>query len=185
MSKLKSNVYRLVVISCSLVVASAAAQVKSNSAIVKDFNDRINKYESLKKNQSIPNKQSNSAEVVTKEKHQAAQKLQNARPAARQGDIFTPAIAAYFKRQIQATLHGPGGTKVQQSLRHAEPLPAVHLQVNERYPQNLPLQSTPPTLLQNLPQLPKGLQYRVVGSTLLIYDEASNLIVDLIPGAVA
>jgi len=167
------------------VLTAAAAQVADKSTIVKDFNDRINKYESLKKNQSIPNKQSNSAEVLTNEKQKAAQKLQNARPAARQGDIFTPAISAYFKRQIQATLHGPGGAKVQQSLRHAEPLPPVHLEVNERYPRNLPLQSTPPTLLQNLPQLPKGLQYRVVGSTLLIYDEASDLIVDLITGAVA
>lgn len=161
------------------------AQTHADSVLLSDFNSRIGKYESLKKSQSLPKKQSNSAEVVNKEKHQATQKLQKARPAARQGDIFTPSIAAYFKRQIQKTLHGPDGAKVQASLKRAEPLPTIHLEVNERYPENLPLQSTPPTLLQNLPQLPKGLQYRVVGTTFLIYDLDANLVVDLIPGAVA
>jgi hypothetical protein len=163
----------------------AVAQPRSDSTVLSDFTTRINKYESVKKAQSLPSKQSNSALAVTKQKQQAMQKLQNARPAAHQGDIFSPQIAAYFKRQIHKTLHGPNGSKVQASLKRAEPLPTVHLVVNEKYPEGLPLQSTPPTLLQNLPQLPDGLQYRVVGSTFLIYDVDSDLIVDLILGAVA
>jgi hypothetical protein len=93
-------------------------------------------------------------------------------------------VTAYFKKQIESTLHGPDGDKVRASLRHAEPLPNVRLQVNARYPRNLPLQSTPPTLLMNLPTLPKELQYRIVGSTLVLYDMSSGLIVDFIPGAV-
>ena len=57
--------------------------------------------------------------------------------------------------------------------------------MNKKYPKNLPLQSTPPTLLLNLPLLPKELQYRIVGSTLFLYDEPSDLVVDLIPDAMA
>ena len=177
--------FRHVLLLCVSITQCATAQTSKDSTALRDFSTRINKYESLKKSQSLPKKQSNSAEVVNKEKHQATQKVQNARPAARQGDIFSPQIAAYFKRQIQKTLHGPDGAKVQASLRRAEPLPTVHLEVNEKYPEGLPLQSTPPTLLQNLPQLPKGLQYRVVGSTFLIYDVDADLVVDLITGAVA
>jgi hypothetical protein len=81
-------------------------------------------------------------------------------------------------------MQGLDGKNIKASLRHAEPLPNVHLEVNGKYPNNLPLQSTPPTLLMNLPYLPKELQYRVVGSALVLYDEASNLIVDFIPNAI-
>ena len=81
-------------------------------------------------------------------------------------------------------MRGPNGDKVRASLRHAEPLPNVQLQVNAKYPSNLPLQSTPPTLLMNLPPLPKELQYRIVGSALVLYDMSSGLVVDFIPGAV-
>jgi hypothetical protein len=62
--------------------------------------------------------------------------------------------------------------------------PSSSCAANAKYPRNLPLQSTPPTLLMNLPQLPKELQYRIVGSTLMLYDMSSGLIVDFIPNAV-
>jgi hypothetical protein len=41
----------------------------------------------------------------------------------------------------------------------------------------------PPTLLLNLPRLPNELQYRIVGTTLVLYDVSSNLIADLLPNA--
>jgi hypothetical protein len=120
---------------------------------------------------------------LAQEKQQTAEKTQGARPEAQRGDIFTPVVAAYFKQQIESTLRGPDGDKIRASLRHAEPLPNVQLQVNAKYPMNLPLQSTPPTLLMNLPPLPKELQYRIVGSTLVLYDMSSGLVVDFIRNA--
>ena len=74
--------------------------------------------------------------------------------------------------------------KVQASLRHAEPLKPIPLRVNDRYPRNMPLQSTPPTLLLNLPRLPDELHYRIVGRDLVLYDVTADLIVDLISNAV-
>jgi hypothetical protein len=35
----------------------------------------------------------------------------------------------------------------------------------------------------NLPHLPGKLQYRIVGSTLVLYDVASGLVVDFLPHA--
>jgi hypothetical protein len=55
------------------------------------------------------------------------------------------------------------------------------LRVNQRYPQGVPLQSTPPTLLLNLPQLPKELEYRIVGRDLVLRDIGANLVVDYLP----
>jgi hypothetical protein len=164
-----------------LLVPGAIAQ---KSDAVGEFHDRIDNYLSAKKKQDIAKKPTDSPGKLAQEKQQTAEKTQAARPEAQRGDIFTPAVTAYFKKQIEGTLRGPNGDKVRASLRHAEPLPNVQLQVNAKYPSNLPLQSTPPTLLMNLPPLPKELQYRIVGSALVLYDMSSGLIVDFIPGAV-
>jgi hypothetical protein len=168
----------------SLLLLSYAIAQKSDEGVVKEFQNRIDNYLSAKKKQDIAKKPTDSPGKLAQEKQQTAEKTQAARPEAQQGDIFTPSVATYFKKQIEGTLRGPNGDKVRASLRHAEPLPNVQLKVNAKYPKNLPLQSTPPTLLMNLPQLPKELQYRIVGSTLVLYDMSSGLIVDFIPNAV-
>jgi hypothetical protein len=166
-----------------LLIQYAIAQ-KGDEVAAKEFQERIDNYLSAKKKQDIAKKPTDSAGKLAQEKQQTVKKTQAARPKARQGDIFTPPVAAYFKKQIESTLQGTEGEKVRASLRHAEPLPNVQLQVNAKYPRNLPLQSMPPTLLKNLPLLPKELQYRIVGATLVLYDMASGLVVDFIPGAV-
>lgn len=166
-----------------LLVPYAIAQ-KGDEVTVKEFQDRIDNYLSAKKKQDIAKKPTDSPGKLAQEKQQTVEKTQAARPEARQGDVFTAPVATYFKKQIAVTLQGPEGSKVRASLRHAEPLPNVQLQVNAKYPRNLPLQSMPPTLLKNLPPLPKELQYRIVGATLVLYDMSSGLVVDFIPGAV-
>jgi hypothetical protein len=169
---------------CLFLGASAVAQKPDDTVAVKDFQAHVSRYVALQKQQAVPNQPTSSPDKLAQQEQQRAEKVRQARAAARQGDIFTPEIAAYFKKQIATTMRGAHGAKIRASLRHAEPLPNIHLQVNAKYPQELPLQSTPPTLLMNLPRLPRELQYRIVGSTLVLYDVLSGLIVDLIPDAV-
>ena len=57
------------------------------------------------------------------------------------------------------------------------------LQVNQSFPENVPLQSMPPTLLMNLPGLPKGLEYRLLGRELVLRDVDANLVVDYVANA--
>jgi hypothetical protein len=59
----------------------------------------------------------------------------------------------------------------------------IQLKVNRSYPVEVPLQTTPPSLLQNLPKLPPELEYRVVGKALVLRDVNANLIVDFLPNA--
>jgi hypothetical protein len=60
----------------------------------------------------------------------------------------------------------------------------VPLKVNEAYPPNIPLQSTPATILLNLPRLPQELEYRIAGHALVLRDAVANIVVDLMPDAI-
>jgi len=164
--------------------AGRAYSAADDPQVVKDFEARVSSYLDLSKKQAPAPKPTDSPSKLAETHDQIAEKMRAARPDAKQGDIFTPKIAAYFRHQIAATLAGHDGRKVRASLRHAEPVQNVPLQVNARYPQKLPLQSTPPTLLLNLPHLPRELQYRIVGRALLLYDAQADLIVDFVPEAV-
>ncbi len=75
----------------------------------------------------------------------------------------------------------PDGPNIRQSLRSAEPV-QLHLKINERYPESVPLQTTPPSLLEYLPPLPPEIEYRITGRDLVLLDAKANLIVDIIGG---
>jgi hypothetical protein len=166
-----------------LGLGHAVAQAQNNDAqIVKDFESRVSSYVDLEQKQAGSPKQTASPDRLAEQRNQLAEKMRSARPQAKKGDIFTVEISQYFRRQIAATLFGPEGAKIRASLRHAEPIQQIPLQVNARYPQKVPLQSTPPTLLLNLPRLPDKLQYRIVGNALLLYDPSADLIVDWVDG---
>jgi len=59
----------------------------------------------------------------------------------------------------------------------------MKVQINQSYPENVPLQSTPPTLLLNLPELPESLEYRILGRDLVLRDSDANIVVDYVPNA--
>ncbi len=150
---------------------------------VQQFEQRVDAY--LKLRQTVeaklpPLKPTQSAETINRHESDLAAGIRAARGSAKQGDIFTPPVAAEFRRLIGVTMSGPQAVRIQESLNNAEPV-RKRLQVNDSYPDTAPRQSTPPTLLLNLPRLPHGLGYRIAGHDLLLLDEEANLIVDLIP----
>ena len=163
---------------------ASPAPGQDNAQTVNDFEARVAKYLDLRKKQAgSPPRPTNSSEKLAETQQDLAAKVKALRQDAKQGDIFIPEITAYFRRQISATLAGQDGQKIRASLRHAEPAPALALHVNQVYPQGIPLQSTPPTLLLNLPTLPKELEYRIVGRNLALQDTVPNIIVDFVPDA--
>lgn len=160
--------------------------VKSSDApIVQEFQRRVSKYtEERRKRAGTSPKPTASAEKLERAQQELAQKSQAMRSEADQGNIFSQKIGAYFRRQIAATLDGPEGTEIRASLRRAEPLADLPLRVNQTYPEKMALQSTPPSLLLNLPPLPKDLEYRIVGHNLVLLDVAPKLVVDFITDAI-
>jgi hypothetical protein len=155
--------------------------VNPDAALVSQFQGRVTDYVKLTdkiKSGLPPLKPTGSRNAVTEREASLAHLIQEARPSATQGDFFAPPIATEFRRLIQIALEGHGNTRVHKSLEHAEPVEG-QIKVNAPYPP-VPLQSTPPTLLANLPALPAGLDYRIVGRTLVLRDVQANLVLDFI-----
>lgn len=156
--------------------------VNADSQVLAGFTSRVTEYMKVRKKASDNLhhlKSTTSQAAINRHEHQLAHQIREAREHAHQGDIFTPETAEVFRRLTALAGNSPSGVRMKQSLRHAEPVNLV-LRVNRPYPDGFPLQSSPPTLLANLPPLPKELDYRVVGHSLILRDAEANLIVDFI-----
>jgi hypothetical protein len=166
--------------------ASVAALSDAERAQLKAFSDRVKAYVSMQK--KLPSDRlSPTKDVAQLEQQRKALRdaLQHERQNAKQGDMFTPELAPVLRKLLRSTMTGPEGPQIRASLNHAEPNAPRDLTVNGAYP-NLdgqPLQSMPPTLLLNLPVLPKGLEYRITGHTLSLRDANANMVVDYLPDA--
>jgi len=158
--------------------------VNADSAIIQDFEKRVAAYLQLRR--SIESnltklKSTPSEEKISHHETDLRRAVREARKNARPGDIFTPEIAAEIRRLIAIAAQPEDGNHIAQSLRHAEPV-QLHLEINESYPERVPLQSTPPSLLENLPALPPEIEYRITGRDLVLLDAKANMVVDIIRG---
>lgn len=160
--------------------------VNQDSLTIQDFNKRVDEYVKLRKRMeaglSAPKSRSSAADL---KQYQAtlAQKISVERSQAKPGDIFTPSVSALFRQLIATPFKSGHGSKIRASLRHAEPVHGLSPSINRQYPQRVALQSTPPTLLSDLPKLPPEIEYRIVGRELILLDSAASLVVDILPDA--
>src|SRR5262249_41182047 len=153
------------------------------AATVQQFEKRVDDYQKLRKSVEAklsPLKPTDSQATIQGHEEGIAAGIREARSSAKQGDLFTTEISTEFRRLIAMAMKSADAKRIRESLKHAEPVEA-QLKVNDSYPSKVPLQSTPPSLLLNLPKLPPELEYRLVGRSLILRDVKGNLIVDFIP----
>jgi hypothetical protein len=176
------------VVVLSFTMAAAVAQTAggnspSDAQTALDLQARAKTYLDLRRKVAgDAAKQGDSPSAIAAAQSELANKVRVARAGVKQGEIFTPRIAEYVRRQIAKILAGPHGRDIRASLYRSEPV-NIQLQINQSYPENVPLQSTPASLLLTLPELPKGLEYRLLGSELVLRDADANIVVDYIPHA--
>ena len=154
------------------VMAAFSDRVKQYMKLVHDAEATLPKPKARQEIQALAERRKACAEAVRK-----------ARANAHEGDLFTPEVATIFRKLMAQTIAGPSGPRIRASLKHAEPIPAMGLTINSTYPAHVPLQSTPPSLLNNLPALPQGIEYRIVDHALLLREADSNTIADILPHA--
>jgi hypothetical protein len=167
-----------------LVARAEPPAVNRDAAIVNEFEKRVDSY--LKLRQDIEAqmgrlKTTPSEEKISHHEGDLRHKLREARADAREGDIFTPEISMEIRRLIGLAMQPTDAAHIKQSLRRSEPV-QLHLKVNDKYPEPVPLQTTPPTLLGNLPELPPEIEYRITGRDLVLLDTKANLVVDVLRG---
>lgn len=123
-----------------------------------------------------------SAEQIENHKISFQKAVQSARGNARKGDIFSPAAAELIRKIIKNEFKGKDRLELRKTVFEAETA-GVQVKINFPYPDSKELVEMPPTLLLALPQLPKQLRYRFVGSSFLLVDRENSLIVDYMTNA--
>lgn len=162
--------------------------VNPDAQILVQFKARVDEYDDLRadlakktpklKRTEDPNDIKVAEEVL-------AHQIRYARRNAKQGDIFTPATQAMFRRLLNPTLKGLEGVENKEAIKDDAPPPAkIPFKVNAEYPKDQPLSTVPPDVLKALPQLPEALQYRFAGKHLILYCTRGNLIVDYMLNAI-
>jgi hypothetical protein len=162
----------------------SGAKVNPYAARLNSFNERLEQYVALKKKlEGGLGKPQPSDRTTGIEKHRTelAQRIKEARTDAKQGDLFGD-TQPLFKEIIVRDAENRGVRDKYAAMQEvpAQSPPAV----NTPYPEKAALATVPPLILVNLPRLPDGLEYRFMGRDLILRDQASNLIVDFVPGAV-
>ena len=173
----------------AVTTAAAASGVNAQAAVLEDFQGRVESYLELHKKAERDGgklRQTESPTEINNTQDVLAARITALRAGARHGDVFTPEIRDSFRRLLAPELKGEEGRDAKEVLKDdAPPSGSVPLKVNAKYPDGLPRPTLPANLLLNLPSLPKGLEYRIVGKHLVLLDIDANLIVDYIPNAIA
>ncbi len=158
------------------------------------FTQRLNDYVKIRTQAitqvSAATKNTTPTDIAQHESALAAA-IQKARAGVQPGNIFTPEVTAMFEKLLRTSLTGPDSADRRASIKEGNPRiekapgqvdPVI--QVSAVYPKSAPLSTVPPSLLMKLPALPKDIEYRFVGRTLILRDSQSNLIVDFLRQAV-
>lgn len=173
---------------CSSTCRSGAAPTQDDS---KQFQERVEKYVALQKKaiSTVPpiGKDVTDAALIARHQQQVAEAIRALRPNAKPGEIFTPGVKQMIAATVKAKVDGKAGSGAKSTIlgegnpKNAESPVAVNLTVNAAYPATAPLSTMPPSVLMALPPLPKELEFRFVGRSLILRDTEANLIVDVAP----
>ena len=188
MQRIHKSLAVVTVMGCLSLAWPAGAQpsASNDTAAVKQFEAAIARYMAMRQRLTTevrgPVKNSSSTQLTNASDALAAA-IERARKGAQAGSIFNAPVKAMFKRRIAETIRRE---RLESALADidddgtAGPAPKVHL----RLPVTTQMATMPPALLQALPQLPKELEYRILGRYLVLRDVNASLILDYIPAAV-
>jgi hypothetical protein len=167
-------------------------QLTGAQAAQKEFQTRVDQYEAIQKKAvasvpAIPKDVTDPA-AITRRERQIAEAIRLARPNAQLGDLFTPEVKEMIVKAIKLKVDGPDGSSIKVTILgegnpKSDNAPLPVLMANAAYPETAPLSTMPPSLLLALPELPKTLEFRFVGRSLILRDAQANLIVDAIQAA--
>lgn len=169
--------------------AGAASQnapaVNADASALAAFQARVAQYVEMQRKlvASLPTLSKDSTpEQIDRHQRELAALIQSNRRGAKAGDIFTRESRAVIRRLLARVFSDADGRQVRDSIMDENPGP-LKLQVNGRYPDNVPLSTMPPQLLEGLPKLPPELEFRFIGPRLILMDVPAHIVADFIEDA--
>jgi hypothetical protein len=156
----------------------------ADAQLMADFKERVDKYVDLRKkadDSAPPLKESNDAAKIKLAQQGLAERIGAARVGVKPGEIFTPEIAAKFRRLLRPEAKETG---VKDVMKEDKPV-VVSFKVNGPYPDKQPVVTVPPNILSALPPLPKDIEYRFIEKHLILRDAKANLIIDYMLNAIS
>lgn len=157
----------------------------ADAAALATMNDKLKSYLALhlKLEATLPKLPAEATPIqIDTNQRQFEKLIRSARATAKQGELFTPEAQAVIKRLLAAVFAGPEGQELKASIMDENPV-ALKLAVNGRYPDEVPISTMPPLVLQTLPKLNENLEYRFIGDNLIILDMHAHVIADFIEDA--
>ena len=126
-----------------------------------------------------------SIDEINRRIQQLSAAIRSERPDAKQGDFFVPALRYELRARLDALLRANDLSAA--DVIHASRVDGVDygriaLNVNGTFPWALATAMFP-CVIEALPPLPPELQYRIVGTDLVLIDVHASLIVDILPSA--
>jgi len=141
--------------------------------------------EAAQEAEKVPNKAAPNAaaeqSVRTRQNSLADALRSRLRPNAKQGDLFSPPVAAEIQKEIKAMFDSP-----QRDLLIDEMAEQMNTPANTPKPtinQRLVAPRVPPRLIDVLPPLPKQLEYDFTDRSLVLRDIDADLVVDFVSEA--
>ena len=181
----------LVVLTTGVALAQQTAALAppvtspAEKAAIKAFENEVKDYVKLRnkvKEQAPKLSKDSTPEQIQAYRKTLEDSMRAARKGAKPGEIFLPEVASYIRRTLKEEFQGKDRKEIRDIAFETE-TQGVVLRVNHPYAASAELSEMPATLLAKLPQLPKELRYRFVGSNMILVDRDSNVIVDFMPKA--
>jgi hypothetical protein len=161
--------------------ARPAQAVNPTGTAVKAFIDRVNDYVALKHkvDDGIPKltETMDPAKIAARERA-LGEALIKARVSAKAGDVFVTQFQPVLKQTIKRDF--AKRTAAERKALVIELPKAIQVNINAFYPTTIPLVTFPGNLLKALPELPDGLEYRIVYRHIILRDVQGNYVIDMV-----
>lgn len=170
----------------AFTVAIPSAQPTSESPAVAEFKVATRNYVAMHRRLERiagPITLNSSVESIDRSMQALATAIRAERTTAKQGDLFTAALAPELRARVNNALleHGFTPADIYRSAEADGIFPSsTGLRINGTFPWLLATAMFP-CVIAALPPLPSELQYRIVGNDLLLIDVHASLIVDILP----
>jgi hypothetical protein len=151
------------------------------------FNERLQGYvrvhHKAENSFNLPHlKPAGSIRKIQQRQRAMAEHIRALRKNAREGDLFTPEVSAYFERSLAAAYQTNSEGILATLVCISED--DQKLRPNDVYPATWEYNPMPPAILLHIPRLPRELEYRIVNTDLIVLDVEADMIVDILRNSI-